>query len=74
MINSSPQSKVGAKLKRLISENYSSQEEFAFQFGADVRTISRYVNNGIDKISTIQDLAGFFNIAFMDFFKEDEEE
>ena len=39
----------GEVLRRLIKENYSSQEEFAFEFGADVRTISRYINNGITK-------------------------
>ena len=67
----SPQQKAGATLRRLIAENYSSQEEFAFEYGTDVRTVSRYINNGINKIDVIQELAAFFDISFADFFQDD---
>ena len=54
----------GAKLKQLIKQSkYKTQEEFAFEFGADVRTIGRWINNGIDSLSTIQKIADFFGIA-----------
>lgn len=57
----------GAKLKQLIKQSkYKTQEEFAFEFGADVRTIGRWINNGIDSLSTIQKIAGFFGIAVSD--------
>ena len=62
------QLKAGLYLKKLIQENYSSQEDFADDFGTDIRTVSRYVNNGINKISTIQELALFFGVSFQDFF------
>ena len=62
--------RAGQVLRKLISENYSSQEEFAFEYGADVRTINRYINNGINKIDVIQDFAELFNVDFVDFFKE----
>lgn len=61
--------RAGQVLRKLISENYSSQEEFAFEYGADVRTINRYINNGINKIDVIQDFAELFNVDFVDFFK-----
>ena len=61
--------RAGQVLMKLISENYSSQEEFAFEYGADVRTINRYINNGINKIDVIQDFAELFNVDFVDFFK-----
>lgn len=61
---------VGLNLKKLIKKYYLTQEEFAYEFGADIRTINRYVNNGINKISTIQELADFFDVDFTDFFKE----
>ena len=48
------------------------QEQFAYEFGADVRTINRYINEGINKISTVQEFAEFFQIAFDEFFKETE--
>jgi len=62
------QQTAGLYLKKLIQENYDSQEEFAYDFGTDIRTVSRYVNNGINKISTIQELADFFGVRFQDFF------
>ena len=68
MIN--PMLRAGEVLRNLINENYSSQEEFAFDFGTDVRTVNRYVNNGINKIDTVQQLAMFFNVDFTYFFKE----
>lgn len=63
-----PERMAGETLRKLIQENYSSQEEFADDYGAEIRTISRYVNNGINKVSTIQELAYFFGIDFKDFF------
>ena len=37
----------GANLKRLIKNSeYKTQEEFAFEFGTDVRTVGRWVNKG----------------------------
>lgn len=60
--------KAGQKLRALIEENFSSQEDFAFEYGADIRTISRYINNGINKIDVIQSLADWFGISFADFF------
>lgn len=62
------QQKAGLFLKKLIQEYYSSQEDFAYDFGTDIRTVSRYVNNGINKVSTIQELAEFFRVSFQDFF------
>ena len=59
----------GQKLKQLIKENdYTSQEDFALDYGAELRTISRYINNGINKIDVIQELAEFFGVDFTYFF------
>ncbi len=66
----SPQECAGLTLKRLIQEYYPSQEEFAFDFGTDIRTVSRYVNQGINKINIIQDLADHFHVSFEEFFKQ----
>ena len=70
MMNScTPQQKAGLVLKRLIQERYSSQEEFALDYGMELRTVSRYVNQGINKISVVQELADFFALEFEDFFR-----
>ena len=58
----------GEALRKLIQENYSSQEEFAYEYGYEIRTISRYINQGITKIATIQEFANIFNMDFIEFF------
>lgn len=63
--------RAGEVLRKLIQENYASQEEFAYDFGTDIRTVSRYVNNGINKISILQELAVFFHVNIVDFLKEE---
>lgn len=60
----------GEVLRRLIKENFPSQEEFAFEFGTDIRTVSRYINKGITKVTTIQELAEYFSISIKEFFPE----
>ena len=53
----------GANLKRLIKESkYCTQEEFAFKFGPDVRTVGRWINKGIKNLDTVQEIADFFGI------------
>lgn len=69
MSSFTPQQKAGLVLKRLIQERYSSQEEFALDYGMELRTVSRYVNQGINKISVVQELADFFALEFEDFFR-----
>ena len=64
-----PQQRAVLVLKRLIQERYSSQEEFALDYGMELRTVSRYVNQGINKISVVQELADFFALEFEDFFR-----
>ncbi len=65
-----PQKCAGEMLRKLILENYPSQEEFSYDYGADVRTVSRYINNGINKIDVVQELADFFQVDFMTFFQK----
>lgn len=53
----------GANLKRLIKESdLGTQEAFAFEFGADVRTVGRWIHQGIDRLSTLDQIANFFNV------------
>lgn len=68
MSNGTPQQKAGNTLRKLIQDNYPSQEAFAYDYGIEIRTVSRYINNGINKIDIIQSLAEFFNVSFSDFF------
>ena len=67
----SPQQLAGRTLRRLIQENYTTQEEFAEDYGMEIRTVSRYINNGINKVDAIQELATFFNVSLVHFFSEE---
>ena len=59
----------GANLKRLIkASEYGTQEEFAFEFGTDVRTVGRWVNHGIKNLDTLEQLADFFGVDVLSFF------
>ena len=61
----------GANLKRLIKNSrYKTQEEFAFEFGTDVRTVGRWIRGGINSIATIQQIAAFFGVDALAFFSE----
>ena len=61
----------GANLKRLIKNSkYKTQEEFAFEFGTDVRTVGRWIRGGINSLATIQQIAAFFGVGALAFFSE----
>ena len=60
----------GKTLRRLIQENYPSQEAFAYEYGLDIRTVSRYINRGINGVDVIQALADHFGVSFLDFFPD----
>ena len=61
----------GANLKRLIKNSkYKTQEEFAFEFCTDVRTVGRWVNKGIKNLDTIQLIAAFFGVDALTLFSE----
>ena len=54
---------VGANLKRAIKESkWKTQETFSEAFGAEVRTVGRWCNQGIDKLSLVQQIADFLEI------------
>lgn len=62
---------VGRNIRRLIeSSSYKTQEEFAFRYGIDVRTVGRWVNKGVNNLKTIQQIAFFFDVDPVTLFDE----
>ena len=49
-------------LKRLIKESNCTQEQFAEKAFVDVRTVRRWIQNGIDSISTIAMIAEILDV------------
>ena len=62
----------GDNLKSLIrkSTKYRSQDDFAFDFGVEIRTLSRWLNQGIKNIDTIKELADFLSVDILDLLQD----
>lgn len=67
----SPQQLAGRTLRRLIQKYYATQQDFADDYGMELRNVSRYINNGINKLDTIQELAQFFKVSYLSFFTDE---
>lgn len=66
---------VGVNLKREIRlSRYRTQEEFAFEFGAEIRTVSRWVNGGLKNVDTIEEIEEFLELGRFRLFTEKVEE
>lgn len=61
----------GMRLRKLIKENYRTQQDFADDYGLDIRSVSRYINSGIPTFQIVQELADFFHVDRMIFMKLD---
>lgn len=60
--------KAGETLRKSIKENYTTQEEFAYDYGLEIRTVSRYINEGIKDSDKVEELAKFFNVPWFYFY------
>ena len=74
MDKNSPQMIAGNALRKLIKKYYPSQDEFAYDFDIDLRSVSRYVNSGIDQWSKITKIADFFDMTWLEFMQYGMEE
>ena len=62
---------VGSNLKRAIAlSEYKTQEEFAYEYGTDIRNVSRWVNIGLNKIDTAEEIANFLGVNVINLFIE----
>jgi transcriptional regulator with XRE-family HTH domain len=61
----------GINLKRLIrSSKYMTQENFAYEFGAEIRTVSRWLNAGVKNIDTLEEIADFLEVDVFELLKK----
>ncbi len=58
-------------LKHLIrSSKYRTQDNFAYEFGAEIRTVSRWLNKGIKNIDTLEEIAKFLDVDVFELLKK----
>ena len=55
---------MGQKIKFLIKSYGKTQEEFAYEFGCDPKTIRNWIRNGVDSITTTKQLAAVFGMSW----------
>lgn len=61
----------GENLKRLIkNSDYGTQENFAYAFGAEIRTVSRWLNVGLKNLDTLQEIAEFLEVDAISLLKQ----
>ena len=61
----------GINLKRLIrSSQYKTKENFAYEFGAEIRTVSRWLNAGDKNIDTLEEIADFLEVDVFELLKK----
>ena len=66
MLTTLSSKRIGANLKRLIKESrYRTQEAFAIAHNADVRTVRRWIKNGINDIYTVEYVAKTLEVDVM---------
>ena len=62
---------VGINLKRLIRRSrYKTQENFAYEFGEEIRTDSRRLNAGVKNIDTLEEIADFLEVDVFELLKK----
>lgn len=66
MQNDSLPVRAGKNLKRIIKEHGLTQEKFAELKNVDPTTVRRWLANGIDKLSILEEIAKFFDISVSD--------
>lgn len=60
----------GQNVKNLIKNSkYKSQDNFAYEFGAEIRTVNRWLNEGIKNIDLLQEIANFFEVEIIELLK-----
>lgn len=61
---------IGHRLKEFIKYSpFKTQTKFAEEFGADPATIRKWIHNGIDSITTIEQIAEKLDIDIMKLIK-----
>ena len=66
MQNDSLAAQAGKNLKRIIKEHGLTQEKFAELMYVDPTTVRRWLANGIDKLSIIEQIVKLFNVDVSD--------
>lgn len=60
------QEKIGRNLKELLRQKHLTQEKFAEYCSVEARTVRKWIQKGIDKISVVEQIAIVLEIGIKD--------
>lgn len=60
--------KAGSRLKNLIKQNNMTQEQAANLICVDEKTIRRWIKDGIDRLSTLENISRIFDVDVIETF------
>ena len=67
--------KVGNYLKRNLGRNKTvSRAKFAEDFDIDDKTVQRWVNNGVNKLDTVDEIAYYFGVSVVDILSDEDDD
>ena len=62
----------GRNLRKFIKEKDKTQQNFAHNYGVELRTVSRWLNEGhLKNVDDIQSLAQYFKKDWREFFQDE---
>lgn len=63
---------VGSYLKRELKKRNVTQEAFSDDFGVDVRTVRRWVTNGVHSLDVVVEIACYFGVSLRDVLSDED--
>ena len=63
---------VGGYLKRKLKNNGITQEEFSDKFCVDVRTVRRWLRDGVHSLDTVVEIACYFEVSVGDVLSDED--
>ena len=63
---------VGGYLKRKLKDRGITQESFSIEYGADVRTVRRWIHDGVHSLDTVVEIARYFGVSVGDVLSDED--
>ena len=63
---------VGGYLKRKLKEGGITQEAFSYDFSVDVRTVRRWLRDGVHSLDTVVEIANHFGVSVGDVLSDED--
>ena len=63
---------VGSYLKRELKKSGITQDAFSYEFGVDVRTVRRWISDGVHSLDVVVEIARYFGVSVGDVLSDED--